>query len=258
MVKNKWTEEDIRFLRDNYHKLTINECSDIMNRSVNSIYLKANRLELRIQNDWTLDECKYLSDNYIHLTHIELSKNLKRSIRSIKSKANKIGLSQYTTKSFILKSNNIHNYNYDYSSVIYKHSQQNVTIICNTHGKFKQTPESHLRGRGCPICKESKGEKEISLLLNKHKINFIREYKFDDCIDKGKLPFDFYIPDNNTCIEFNGEQHYIPIKWFGGKKTLDGIQRRDKIKKEYCIKNNIKLLTIKYSDNIKEMLTTLF
>jgi hypothetical protein len=66
----------------------------------------------------------------------------------------------------------------------------------------------------------------------------------ENCKDKQKLPFDFYLPNYNICIEFNGEQHYKPIKWFGGEKTLEGIKKRDKIKMEYCQNNNIPLIII--------------
>jgi hypothetical protein len=56
-------------------------------------------------------------------------------------------------KIFIRKANEIHNYKYDYSHVVYTISKQPVEIICPVHGSFFQTPNSHLQGRGCPLCK---------------------------------------------------------------------------------------------------------
>ena len=44
------------------------------------------------------------------------------------------------------------------------------------------------------------------------------------------------------------------MKWFGGDKTLKYIQKNDKIKNEYCLKNNIRLLRIRYDDNIELVL----
>mgnify|MGYP003620563355 CR=1 FL=1 len=63
------------------------------------------------------------------------------------------------------------------------------------------------------------------------------------------LLFDFYLPNYNICIEYNGKQHYEPIDWFGGIKTLEYIKNNDNIKKKYCQKNNIKYLEISYKEN---------
>jgi len=60
------------------------------------------------------------------------------------------------------------------------------------------------------------------------------------------LPFDFYLSNYNIAIEYQGEQHFNPIKGWGGNKTLERIQHNDKIKKEYCKKNNIYLIEIPY------------
>jgi very-short-patch-repair endonuclease len=73
--------------------------------------------------------------------------------------------------------------------------------------------------------------------------------------------YDFYIPSNNLLIEYDGKQHYMIGSRFGSfistKKDLDDIQYRDKLKTEYAVKNNIKLLRIKYTEfkNIEEILT---
>jgi len=69
-------------------------------------------------------------------------------------------------------------------------------------------------------------------------------------VAKYPLPFDFYLPDYNTCIEFNGKQHYEPIKYFGGIDYFKLINERDKIKSKYCNENNIRLIIIKYNENI--------
>jgi hypothetical protein len=61
---------------------------------------------------------------------------------------------------------------------------------------------------------------------------------------------------NNICIEFDGEQHYISKDCWGGENALLETQKRDKIKTEYCEKNSIGLLRIKYIDinNIETIL----
>lgn len=143
-----------------------------------------------------------------------------------------------------------HGDNYDYSMVEYKNHHTKVKIMCLKHGEFEQEPNSHKRGSGCPSCNESKGEKIISKLLNENNISYNKEFKFSDCKDKKELPFDFYLPDHNVCIEFNGIQHYKPIDYFGGEIAFKKQQKRDNIKKEYCLKNNIPLIIIKYDEEI--------
>jgi len=98
------------------------------------------------------------------------------------------------------------------------------------------------------LCKESKGEKQIRLYLESKKINFTPQYRFDDCKNIRPLPFDFYLPDYNCCIEYQGEQHFVNKKMFGGDNRLKYIQNNDKIKKDYCFINNIKILTISYKE----------
>jgi len=61
-------------------------------------------------------------------------------------------------KSVIEKFKNVHGNRYDYSDVIYKTTHTKVDIICKEHGTFKQTPNSHNRGRGCPECDHTKSE----------------------------------------------------------------------------------------------------
>ena len=66
---------------------------------------------------------------------------------------------------FVNKSNIIHNNTNDYSKVKYINCETKVCIICPKHGEFWQTPHNHLKGQGCPICKQSKLEKDIFIFL---------------------------------------------------------------------------------------------
>lgn len=158
------------------------------------------------------------------------------------------------TDEFILKSNLKHKHKYDYSNVEYINQLTKVKIICPKHGEFTQRPVEHLRGCGCQKCKESKGEKKIREYLIENKIKFISQYKFDNCRNKNPLPFDFYLPELNMCIEYNGAQHYKPIKYWGGEETLKKIKFRDKIKKKYCSNNDINLMIIRYNEKIENKL----
>lgn len=157
---------------------------------------------------------------------------------------------------FVTISNEIHNSKYSYIQSIYKNAQTKLIIICPTHGTFYQTPSKHLNGQGCPKCKSSKGEVAISNVLHTMNIYFETEYKFNDCVSNKSLPFDFYIPKHNICIEYDGIQHFKPIEYFGGECGLKSTQTRDNIKTKYCKDNLIKLIRIAYFefDNIEEIL----
>lgn len=108
-------------------------------------------------------------------------------------------------------------------------------------------------GSGCPACvtlRQSKGISNIIKILSVYNIEFELEKKFEKCVDIRQLPFDIFLPHNNIIIEFDGIQHYHPVNFFGGEKHLQGVQRRDKIKEQYCRDNNIKLYRIRYDQDI--------
>jgi len=119
------------------------------------------------------------------------------------------------------------------------------------------SPSNVLRGYGCPRCNLSKGEIKIINLLKENNIPFINQFRYKDLFyfsNKRKLSFDFYIPYKNLLIEYNGKQHYEPIEYFGGNDAFKHQQNRDKLKVEYCKKNNINLLVIKYDEDIEKNL----
>lgn len=157
-----------------------------------------------------------------------------------------------TNKEFITKANIKHNYLYDYSITNYDGSSNKVDIICKKHGTFSQVANTHLSGCGCPKCNNSIGELIIEDYLLRNNINFIEQYKFDECFNRSKLPFDFYLPDFNTCIEYDGEFHYKDF----GFNDLESQKNNDNIKNNFCKKNNIRLIRIPYTekDNISEIL----
>ncbi len=66
----------------------------------------------------------------------------------------------------------------------------------------------------------SHGEFYIKTILEENNIKFEPQYKFDNCKNKFKLPFDFYLPDYNMCIEYDGLQHYRPIERFGAMRVF--------------------------------------
>lgn len=159
-----------------------------------------------------------------------------------------------TNEEFIDLCKKVHNNKYDYSLCDYQNCYSMIKIICPKHGEFSQMANYHISGCGCFNCKSSSGEQFIRRILEKNEINYIAQKRFDGCSYKYKLAFDFYLPEQNICIEYNGIQHYNPIEFFGGKEEFDKRIERDKIKIEYCNKNNILLIIIKYGENIFQSL----
>lgn len=114
------------------------------------------------------------------------------------------------------------------------------------------TPDSFLRRKSrCPRCVYSKGELAVEKILDKKHITYTREHKFEGCKHKRLLPFDFYIPSINLCIEYDGKQHYSPVN-FGGitneraAANYKVTAKRDSIKTRFCDLNSIGLLRIPY------------
>jgi very-short-patch-repair endonuclease len=165
-----------------------------------------------------------------------------------------------TTNLFIKDAINIHGKKYNYSKVKYINSSEKIIINCTEHGNFWQRPYHHLSGGGCPKCKESKGEKKISHFLKKNGLEFISQFKFDNCKSIDFLKFDFYLPEYKLCIEYDGEQHFKPIEHFGGESKFLELRKRDDIKTKFCKDEGISLIRISYLDfkNIEEILLSYF
>ena len=132
----------------------------------------------------------------------------------------------------------------------------NLDIRCSCGNIYTTSFECYLAGvQQCYSCscKESKREKEIRLFLEAHNISFVQEKKFDDCKDINSLPFDFYLPDYNLVIEFDGQHHFKNVD---NMADYEITVKHDKIKNEYCMFHNIDLLRIPYweGNNIEKIL----
>ncbi len=166
-----------------------------------------------------------------------------------------------TTDEFIEKAMHVHGNTYDYSKSKYIPGKK-IEIICKEHGPFIMDPRAHVnQGQGCPRCKESKGEKLVSSILDKLKIKYIPQKTYTDCInvsEKGRctvLKFDFYIPRLNTIIEYDGEGHFMPIR--KSVKDIEPQIKRDRIKNNYCKDKGIKLIRIPYTIKFSEVAKTI-
>jgi hypothetical protein len=170
---------------------------------------------------------------------------------------------KFTKEQWINKFKKVHGDIYDYSKVKIQEgngSSFKIIITCKKHGDFIQTPNAHLHMNKCPYCNISKGEDEIEKYLINNNISYIRQHKFLDCINpktKKYLPFDFYLPNSNSIIEYHGEQHYKEYKnYFQSAGGLKGRQYRDKIKFKFCNQEKITYILISYKEfnNINNIL----
>lgn len=144
----------------------------------------------------------------------------------------------------------------------YKNTMDKLRIKHNICGyTWHISPNNFLQGTRCPYCYRSKGEEEIAKILDINDIKYKEEYTFEDCTYIESLRFDFYLFDYNICIEYDGIQHFKPCG-FGEKdedeimRKFNLVQKRDKIKNQYCKDNNIKLIRIPYYefDNIENII----
>ena len=156
-----------------------------------------------------------------------------------------------TTEVFIAEAQKIHNNLYGYSKAKYVHGNKKVIIICKVHGQFLQVPNDHLKGAGCPICKNSKGEKLVARVLDYLNISYQREVSFPDLLgDINQLRFDFAVFKNNKLfclIEYDGSQHFMYKKGFHPSRVTFMLQKKyDRLKDTYCNQHNIRLIRISY------------
>lgn len=114
----------------------------------------------------------------------------------------------------------------------------------------------HTKSCGCLV---SYYNMFIDQLLTQKHITHICEYSVS--IGESKYRFDFYLPDYNLFIEYDGEQHYKVPRYVGDNndaniRILKNTQIRDEIKNKYCEDNGINLLRIPYweSKNIEEII----
>ena len=133
-------------------------------------------------------------------------------------------------------------------------------FICPECGYIWSAKISNINnGTWCPVCNSSKGEKKINSWLRLNNIEFIPQKEFEGLIGLGgkNLSYDFYLPDYNLLMEYQGEQHERFVKGFHeNKECFKKQQEHDKRKRDYARDNNIDLLEIWYwdFDNIEEIL----
>jgi len=148
-----------------------------------------------------------------------------------------------TKEKFVNQSIVIHGNKYDYFLSNYINAHTDILIKCKKCGLiFPMPPHEHLKGKGCPRCNESHLENEVRLYLDSHKIKHIDrcDRKYFNWLNRQHL--DFYLPDYNIAIEYQGEQHFKIVDFFGGENGYKYRFMLDKRKKKLCEEHDIKII----------------
>jgi Zn finger protein HypA/HybF involved in hydrogenase expression len=177
-----------------------------------------------------------------------------------------------TLENFIKDAIKVHGKKFDYSKSVYINtSDKKICIVCPLHGDFWQLPMYHLRGIGCPRCSASHGEMELDKISDKLGLRYELQKSFATLKNPEtgyKLRFDRYFPDFNTLVEYDGPQHFKPVKYLKTKmlskkestKYFRYIKSTDDIKNKYAKNRGIQLIRIPYTKikNIEDILKTAF
>ena len=148
--------------------------------------------------------------------------------------------------------NTVHGSKYSYAMDTFHNQRTKMRISCPIHGNFLMSPEKHLNGHGCHKCVGSSGEKLTAYVLDTLGIKYETEKTFNDLNDKSALRFDFFLPELNALIEYDGQQHTEVDKIFKHSITTDdgAIERftrtlyLDVLKNIYATTNKMYLLRI--------------
>lgn len=128
--------------------------------------------------------------------------------------------------------------------------------LCDCGTQCLVSSNSLLTGNtiSCGCGAVSSGEEIIKKILLDNNITFIRQFSFEDCKSpkNSNLLFDFAIFNKNNqltqLIEYDGEQHFFPIDFFGGEEGFNYLHQCDIIKDNYCKIHGIPLLRIPYTE----------
>lgn len=132
----------------------------------------------------------------------------------------------------------------------YKSARTKIDCECAVCGnKFRMIPNALLYGQGCPECRKrfSKGERRVQEYLELNNIEYHHNHVFPDCKNKKPLLFDFFLPQYNVAIEYDGIQHFENVNFYGvAISNVDDTVARDKIKDAYCQTHDIAMIRIPY------------
>ncbi|APC42896.1 hypothetical protein [Staphylococcus phage SAP6] len=138
--------------------------------------------------------------------------------------------------------------NYEVVSNHYKNAHTPIEIKHNECGKtYRGTMANFRKGRRCSHCRNSIGEKLVESYLEQKGITYEKQKTFEGLKLINNLSYDFYLPEYNLLIEYQGEQHVKPVKHFGGEEQFKLQKKIDSIKSSYAKDNGYELFEIFYT-----------
>lgn len=287
-----WTKQELNFIKDNWKTMSDNEMALKLNRTFRAIKAKRSELGFLRKEYGTkhnIEEVKKIFNKKEYILLSDKYKNNHEKLNYICLKHKDKGVQQITLSSIIhsgcgcyycglekSSKSKMHpdsyyiewcnQNNFTYVDRIIKNHQTYIGFYCNKHkdmGIQYKSITNVEKNTGCIYCNNFKTEKLVGVILDKYNISYIRQKRFSDCKDKYTLPFDYYIPQYKIAIEYDGEQHFKPIRFHGlnEQKAIEEFKKcklRDQIKTEYCKNNNILLIRIPYyeKNNMESIIYT--
>ena len=190
---------------------------------------------------------KYEDDVCVFVNKLRIDKNTKYNTCNCKIKPKKVKTFTIQEDEFLNKSNETHNFKYDYSLMKYKGTNHKIVIICPKHGKFEQFAGRHSLGYGCPKCGNGKNLKENK--LSDYLKNIFNEYSITTQASPDWLKpqsFDIYFNELNIAVEYQGTQHFKPVSIFGGETVFHKMRNLDINKNNLCVDNDCTLFYFTY------------
>jgi very-short-patch-repair endonuclease len=167
-----------------------------------------------------------------------------------------------TTTEVVRRFRLLHGNLYDYSQTDYYRFTQPVEIKCRKHGVFRQKPQAHLEGKGCPQCSQSSGEARAAAWLRSRKIGFNVEFPVRIPVPGGQARwgrFDFFLPDLGVFVEIDGPHHFAPVR-YAGMSAEDAIRvheatlGRDEVKDRWAASCGFAVIRVRWDSDIEEAL----
>lgn len=159
-----------------------------------------------------------------------------------------------TPESFMERVHVVHPEGYTYDLIELRTVNQNIEITHECGRVYSGRVSNHLNGQGCMRCKSSSfGEDRIRDYLKLNQVEAIEQYR----IEGYPYRYDFYIPEINVLVEYDGQQHFKPVEFFGGVKALRETKRRDRLKNKIASRYGYTLIRLNYKqfDNIEVCLS---
>ena len=139
---------------------------------------------------------------------------------------------------------NRHQDTYDYSQVEYINSKIPIKIICKKHGIFNQLVYEHIKGSGCPRCRNKTEAKLYEKIITIYP-SLQTQFKQNWCMKKSYLPYDFCIPELKIIIELDGAQHFRQVRnWSSPEEQF----KNDKYKEECANQNGYSIIRLLQED----------